>query len=104
MPALSPNLLNLAQSVADVAADDQQLVNWGVVLTNVSGLLIGSSILCGVGGVGYLAFTLPQAQSQILRNQETAKAELLRIGSRLDTLERNDERQDGDLIRLHYGK
>jgi hypothetical protein len=84
--------------------DETALVNWSVVLTNVSGLLIGSSILGILGGVGYMAFTLPQSQAQIIRNQELARSELTRIGQRVDLLEKSDTRQERDILRLQLNK
>ena len=83
-----------------MTAENHQLVNWSVVLTNVSGVLIGGAILSIFSGVAFIAFTLPKTQEQILRNQETFKAELLRLASRVDKLEASDDRQERLLIIL----
>lgn len=83
-----------------MASENHQLVNWSVVLTNVSGALIGGAILSIFGGVAYIAFTFPKTQDQILQNQRTAQAEMLRLSSRVEKLETSDEQQERQLIIL----
>lgn len=54
-------------------------VNWGVILTNAVGAVVGIALTASVTGVVYLVWTVPGQQQRILENQAAFKSAVERI-------------------------
>ena len=54
-------------------------VNWGIVITNAVGILIGLAITGSAAGLAFLVWRLPMQQDQIIRNQEAMRAVLVAL-------------------------
>jgi hypothetical protein len=82
------------------ATDPPLRVNWGVVLTNAVGVVIGLAMTASVSGVVYLVWRLPSQQEAILRKLEQSEILMRDLASEVDRLEKNDRRQDERLLRI----
>lgn len=65
-------------------------VNWGIVVTNAVGILLGLAITGGSAALGYMVWRLPMQQDQIIRNQESSKEVLIKLSDDLRRNELND--------------
>jgi hypothetical protein len=65
-------------------------VNWGIVVTNAVGILLGLAITGGSAALGYMVWRLPMQQDQIIRNQESSKEVLIKLSDDLRRNEQND--------------
>lgn len=68
-------------------SEDQRLIDWATVTTNVTGLVLGTAALGVFTGVGYLVIKLPATLDQVIRNQEAMKIETTRTNKRIDNVE-----------------
>lgn len=82
------------------SSDNQALINWATVTTNVTGLVLGTAVLGMFGGIGYLVVKLPSTLEQILRNQESIRTEITRANKRIDSIEFSDKQQQQLIFRL----
>ncbi len=67
---------------------------WDDVRRHVTSWLI----ICGIGGVGYLAVSVPIRLDKVLSNQESLQVELRHAQDRLTTLEQKAVVQDRQRI------
>lgn len=86
------------------AADRPQLLNWGVMLTNAVGVVIGLALTASVGGVVFLVYRLPAQQDQILHRLEESKSLIRDLASEVERLEKNDRVQDDRILRIEEGR
>lgn len=86
------------------ATDDRLRVNWGVVLTNAVGVVIGLSLTACVSGIVFLVYRLPSQQDEILRNQQSARQFMRQLADEVKVLEQNDRVQDERLGRIESGR
>ena len=85
-------------------AEDCPIVNWGVVLTNAVGVVIGLALTASVSGVVYLVWRVPAQEDAILRGQAQAQETMRILGNEIERLEKNDRTQDERLVRIESGR
>lgn len=83
------------------STDDQPpLINWGVVVTNAVGMMLGLIITAGSTALLYLVYRLPAAQTETLNTLQEMRKTQVRMEEHMDKLQVSDRAQDDRLLRL----
>jgi hypothetical protein len=76
------------------------LVNWGVIVTNAIGIVLGLAFTTMTGGMVYLIYRLPSAQNQILVELRHIQQAQRSAAEEITELKASDRKQDDRLLRL----